>query len=218
MDKRIRVLLADAHHLVRAGLRSLLAAAAGIEIVAEAGDGRQALSLIEEHRPDVVLMDYQMPELNGLDATARSVVARPSSRVIILSMNTGEEAVLPALRAGASGYLAKDVSPAELELAIRAVARGETYLCSAISSCVVTGCLKGSANTLSSFERLTPRQREVLQLIAEGCSSKEIAKKLEISVRTAEMHRSQLMDALDIHDIAGLVRYAIRMGVISPAA
>jgi len=218
VDKPIRVLLADDHNLVRAGLRSLLTTTSGIEVVAEACNGREALRLIEEHRPDVVLMDFHMPELNGLDATARSVVSHPSARIIILSMNIGEEAVLPALRAGASGYLAKEVSPAELELAIRAVAKGETYLCSAISTCVVAGCLKGSATTLNSFERLTPRQREVLQLIAEGYASKEIARKLEISVRTAEMHRAQLMDALEIHDIAGLVRYAIRMGLVSPAA
>ncbi|MBI4859970.1 MAG: response regulator transcription factor [Candidatus Riflebacteria bacterium] len=216
MDRPIRILVADDHALVRAGLRSLLSGVAGLEVIAEARNGREALLLIDEHRPDVVLMDCRMPDLNGLDATAQALAARPSLRVVILSVSTSEESVLHALRAGAVGYLTKDVAPAELELAIRAVARGETYLCSAISACVVAGCLKGAAQPLSSFERLSPRQREVLQLIAEGHPSKEIARRLQISVRTAEMHRSQLMDALGIHDVAGLVRYAIRVGVITP--
>lgn len=214
----IRVLLADDHDLVRAGLRALLQGMSGLEVVAEAGNGREALHGIKVHRPDVVLMDIMMPELNGLDATARAAAAFPDVRVLILSMNAGEEYVLPALRAGAAGYLPKNSSPFELELAIRTVARGQSYLSSAVSKHVIARCLQRSADTISSLERLTPRQRETLQLIAEGHTAKGIAQRLNISLRTAELHRTQLMEALDIHDVAGLVRYAIRMGLIAPGA
>ena len=217
MMKSIRVILADDHDLVRAGIRSLLENLAGIEIVAEAGNGREALRLSETHHPDVVLMDIMMPELNGLDATARLAAMLPDTRTIILSMNASEEYVLQALRAGAVGYLLKNISPSELEQAIRAVARGETYLSPAVSKHVIAGYLQRTGGgVLSSLERLSPRQREILQLIAEGHTTKEIALKLNIGVKTVEMHRTQLMEALDIHDIAGLVRYAIRMGVITP--
>jgi DNA-binding NarL/FixJ family response regulator len=212
----IRLLLADDHDLVRAGLRALLQRVRGLEVVAEAADGRAALRLIAAHRPDVVLMDILMPELNGLDATARAAAAFPDVRVLILSMNAGEEYVLPALRAGAAGYLPKKSSPQELERAIRTVARGEPYLSPAVSKCVIDRCLHDGAGTISSLERLTLRQRETLQLIAEGQTAKGIAQRLNVSVRTAELHRTQLMEALDIHDVAGLVRYAIRMGLIAP--
>lgn len=214
----IRVLLVDDHKLFRAGIRSLLQTVNGVEIVAEASDGREALNLIEVHRPNVVLMDIMMAGLNGLDATARVARTYPCVRVIMLSMNTGEDSVLQALRAGAAGYLVKTADPAELEQAIRAVARGETFLSSAISQHVVAACLGRSAEELSSLERLTPRQREVLQLIAEGHSTKEIAKTLGISVKTAESYRGELMKGLDIHDIASLTRYAIRMGVVALVA
>jgi DNA-binding NarL/FixJ family response regulator len=212
----IRILLADDHELVRAGLRALLQGVSGLEVVAEAGNGREALQLIDVHRPDVVLMDIMMPELNGLDATARVAAAFPNVRVLILSINAGEEYVLPALRSGAAGYLPKNSSPAELERAIRTVARGEPYLSSAVSKHVIAGCLRHSADSISSLEKLAPRQRETLQLIAEGCTAKGIAQRLNVSVRTAELYRTQLMEALDIHDVAGLVRYAIRMGLITP--
>jgi DNA-binding NarL/FixJ family response regulator len=212
----IRLLLADDHDLVRAGLRALLQGMSDLKIVAEAGDGRKALRLIEVHQPDVVVMDIMMPDLNGLDATARIAASFPSVRVLILSMNAGEEYVVPALRAGAAGYLPKNSSPAELELAIRTVARGEPYLSSAVSRHVIDRCLQHSSQATTSLERLTPRQRETLQLVAEGHTAKGIAQRLNISVRTAELHRTQLMEALDIHDVAGLVRYAIRMGLIVP--
>jgi DNA-binding NarL/FixJ family response regulator len=212
----IRVLLADDHRLVRAGIRSLVSQFQGVEVIAEASNGREVLALCAELRPDVVLMDVMMPELNGLDAAARLSAAHPKTRVIILSMNSTEEYVLQALRAGAAGYLLKDGSPAELEQAIRAVARGETYLTSAVAHHVVAGMLNRASGARQSLERLTPRQREVLQLIAEGNSTKEIASKLGIGIKTAETHRAQLMDGLEIHDIAGLVRYAIRMGLIEP--
>jgi DNA-binding NarL/FixJ family response regulator len=212
----IRILLVDDHKLFRAGIRSLLQTVGGVEVVAEAGDGREGLRLIEAHRPDVVLMDIMMPGLNGLDAAARVARVCPATRVIMLSMNAGEDSVLQTLRAGATGYLVKTADPAELELAIRAVVRGETFLSSAISRHVVAACLGRLDREKTSLERLTPRQREVLQLIAEGRTTKEIARELGISVKTAEAYRAELMKGLDIHDIASLTRYAIRMGVVSP--
>ncbi len=211
----IRILLVDDHKLFRAGIRSLLQTVSGVEVVAEAADGREALRLIEAHRPDVALMDVMMPGLNGLDAAARVARTCPATRVIMLSMNAGADSVLQALRAGAAGYLVKTADPAELELAIRAVVRGEKFLSSAISQHVVAACLGRSIEERTSLERLTPRQREVLQLIAEGHTTKEIAKELGISPKTAETYRTELMKELDIHDIASLTRYALRMGVVA---
>ncbi len=212
----IRVLLADDHDLVRAGLRALLQGCADIEVVAEAGDGGEALRLVEAHRPDVVLMDLMMPGLNGLEATTRVARDFPGVRVLVLSMNAAEEFVLPAVRAGASGYLLKNVRPAELLEAIRAVARGETYLTPAVSGHLIDDYRRRTAGAGDSLERLTPRQREVLQLVAEGNSTKAIARRLGVTVKTIETYRAQLMEVLDIHDIAGLTRYAIRKGVVSP--
>jgi DNA-binding NarL/FixJ family response regulator len=156
-----------------------------------------------------------MPGLNGLDATARIGRAFPRTRVIMLSMNADEDSVLRAVRAGAVGYLVKTADPAELELAIRAVARGETFLSSAVSQHVLTACLNRVDREQTSLERLTLRQREVLQLIAEGHTTKEIAGKLSITAKTAEAYRAELMKALEIHDIASLTRYAIRAGLVS---
>jgi DNA-binding NarL/FixJ family response regulator len=212
---KIRVLLADDHKLFRAGIRALLQTVAGAEIVAEASDGREALRLIAAHHPDVVLMDIMMPNLNGLDATVRIGRAFPRTRVVILSMNADEDSVLKALRAGAVGYLVKTADPAELELAVRAVARGERFLSSAVSEHVVAACLTRIDQEQSSLDRLTLRQREVLQLIAEGHTTKEIATKLSISSKTAEAYRGELMRSLEIHDIASLTRYAIRAGLVS---
>jgi DNA-binding NarL/FixJ family response regulator len=211
----IRVLLVDDHKLFRAGIRSLLQTVGGVEVVAEAGDGREGLRLVEAHRPDVVLMDIMMPGLNGLDAAARVARACPATRVIMLSMDAGEDAVLQALRAGAAGYLVKAADPAELERAVRAVVRGETFLSSAISQHAVAACLGRLDREQTSLERLTPRQREVLQLIAEGHTTKEIARELGIGGKTAEVYRGELMKALDIHDIASLTRYAVRRGVVA---
>jgi DNA-binding NarL/FixJ family response regulator len=212
----VRVLLADDHKLFRAGIRALLLTLRDVEVVAEAGDGREALRLIAMQRPDVVLIDIMMPNLNGLDATARIGRAFPRTRVVILSMNADEDSVLKALRAGAVGYLVKTADPAELELAIRAVVRGERFLSAAVSDHVVAACLGRVDKEQSSLDRLPSRQREVLQLIAEGHTTKEIAAKLDISVKTAEAYRGDLMKALDIHDIASLTRYAIRTGLVSP--
>jgi DNA-binding NarL/FixJ family response regulator len=212
---RIRVLLADDHKLFRAGMRTLLQTVADIELVAEAADGREALRLVAAHHPDVALMDIMMPGLNGLDAAARIVRAFPRTRVVILSMNADEDSVLKALRAGAAGYLVKTADPAELELAVRAVARGERFLSSAVSEHVPAACLKRVDREQTSIERLTLRQREVLQLIAEGHTTKEIATKLDIGANTAAAYRAEVMQALQIHDIAGLTRYAIRAGLVS---
>lgn len=210
--KPIRVLLADDHALVRAGFRVILRDA-GIDVIGEAADGREAVALVQRDRPTVVLMDIMMPGLNGLDATSRIVGKTTGTHVIILSMNASKEFVLNAMQAGARGYLLKTIDPDELIRAIQAVHAGDVYLCSKITQHVIDAC-KGSS--VDSVDRLTLRQREVLQLIAEGKSTKEIAKTLGISLKTAEGHRSQLMQTLDIHEIAGLVRYAIRTGVVSP--
>ena len=210
----IRVLLADDHALVRAGIRSLAQNLPGVEIVAEAADGRDALALMKVHQPDVALMDISMSGLNGLEATARAAKEYPNVRVIILSAHSNEEYVAQALRAGAAGYLLKDAGTAELELAIRAVARGETFLSPAVSKHIISDYVRRVGGESGSLELLTSRQREILQLVAEGKTTKEIANLLHISVKTVEAHRSQLMDRLDIHDVAGLVRYAIRIGIV----
>ena len=210
----VRVLLADDHTLVRAGFRRILQNLKGVKVVGETDNGREVLQLIEENRPDVVLMDIAMPGLNGLEATARVTETYPRVHVIILSMHANEEYVLRALKAGAAGYLLKDADPSELTLAVKAAARDETYLSPAISK-QVTEYVRRTGGGSSSLERLTPRQREVLQLIAEGCTSQEIAHRLDISVKTVETHRANLMDRLEIHDIAGLVRYAIRVGLVT---
>lgn len=212
---KTRVLLVDDHTLFRAGIRSLLQTLDDIEIVGETGDGRGALLLAEAHHPDVILLDIMMPGLNGLDAAARIARTCPRSRVIILSMNADKDSVLRTLRTGAIGYLVKTANPAELELAIRAAARGEKFLSSTISSHVVAACLERLDKEQTSLDRLSPRQREVLQLVAEGHTTKEIAKILDISVKTAEAYRGELMSTLDIHDIASLTRYAIRTGLVS---
>ena len=214
--KTVRVLLADDHALVRAGIRSLLEKMSGIEVVAEAGDGREALELIKKQLPNVALMDIAIPELNGLEALARATKEFSAVKVIIFSMHANEEYVLQALRAGARGYLLKDAAVAELELALRAVTRGEIYLSPRISKRVIEGYLERLGNERPFREELTPRQREIVQLIAEGKSTKEIAFLLKVSVKTVEAHRAQLMERLGIHDVAGLVRYAMRVGLVPP--
>ena len=216
--KAIRVLLADDHSLVRAGFRKLLEGLEGIEVVAEAGDGHDALRLIAAQQPDVVLMDIAMPGLNGLEVAARVADQFPRVRVLILSMHLSEEYALWALRARAAGYLLKDAVATELEFAVKAVARGETYLSPRVSEQVVSGYLHSVDGETSYLERLTPRQRETLQLIAEGHSSKKIALLLNISIKTVETHRAALMDRLEIYDVPGLVRYAIRTGLVDAEA
>jgi DNA-binding NarL/FixJ family response regulator len=212
----IRVLVADDHTLVRAGIRGLLEGLDSVEVVGEAGDGQETLRLAESVRPDIVLLDVGMPGLNGLDVAARLTAQHPSTRVLILSMHTSEEYVLRALRAGCAGYLLKGSAVAELELAIRAVARGETYLSPAVSKHVMDDYVRRTGGATDPIEALTARQREVLQLVAEGHTSKDIAERLGLSFKTVEAHRAQIMERLGIHDVASLVRFAVRMGLISP--
>ena len=219
----IRVVIADDHTLVRAGIAALLGGIEGVVVVAEAEDGREALQVVAALRPDIVLLDITMPGLNGLDVAERIARSTPQTRVIMLSMHANEEYVFQALHAGAAGYLLKGARIAELELAVIAVARGETYLSPAVARHLVSDYIQrtGDQTTQSRtgerlHDRLTSRQREILQLIAEGRTTKDIARMLELSVKTVEMHRAQLMDRLGIHDLAGLVRYAIRSGLVMP--
>lgn len=210
------ILLVDNHALVRAGIRALLERIPDVAVVGEAADGREAIALVEQQRPDLVLMDITMPVMNGLEATTRIVKDFPQTRVVMLSMHTDEEYVLQSLRAGAAGYLLKDAGRAELELAVAAVQRNETYLSPAVSQHVVGDRARPAGTGAEGrLETLTPRQREILQLVAEGHSTKEIARILDVSVKTVETHRAQLMERLDIHDVAGLVRYAIRTGIVT---
>ena len=206
----LRVILADDHALVRAGIKALLEAMPDIEVTAEASHGREAVEAADRLRPDIVIMDVAMPELNGLEATARITRHVPGVRVIMLSMMANEEYVAQALRSGAAGYLLKDAAAVELELAISAVMRGDTYLSPVAARHAATLAKQGP----SPRSPLTGRQREILQLVAEGSSTKEIARKLGLSPRTVETHRTQIMERLSLSDIAGLVRYAIRTGLV----
>jgi DNA-binding NarL/FixJ family response regulator len=209
----IRVLLADDHALVRAGLRRLLEGIAGVEVVGEAGDGHEALQSAESLQPHVTLLDIGMPGLNGLEVASRLAHHSPAMRVIILSMHNSEEYVLRALRAGCAGYLLKGSAVSELEIAVRAVARGDTYLSPAVSKQVVDEYV-GRTGATSPLDVLTPRQREILQLVAEGHTSKAIAQRLGLSFKTVEAHRAQIMERLNLHDLAGLVRFAVRAGLV----
>lgn len=211
-----RVLLAEDHALVRAGLCALIRNMPGTEIVAEAGNGQEALHLIRTHQPDVVLLDITMPGLNGLEVLVRIANDCPQARVIILSMHANEEYVRQALRTGASGYVLKDSSTADLEQAIKSAVRGEPYLSPAISKRVIDEYSQSCTGEPGPLKLLTSRQREILQLIAEGHATKDIAHILNLSAKTVETHRAQLMERLDIHDVPGLVRYAIRIGLVSP--
>ncbi len=214
--KTFRILLADDHALVRAGIRELVQKIPGIEVIGEASGGRQALEMIESLSPDLVLLDIGMKELNGLEVAARVTRDFSAVKILILSMHNNEEYVLRALRVGASGYMLKDSAIAELKLAIESVRSGKTYLSPSISRNAIDSYLNRTSapGKSTALEHLTPRQREILQLIAEGRSTKEIASDLSLSAKTVETHRSQLMERLDIYDVASLVRYAMRVGLI----
>ena len=211
----VRVLLADDHALVRAGIRLLLEKLPDMEVIAEASDGREAIRLVEKHEPHVVLTDIAMPFLNGLEVTRRLAKTFPKVRILILSMYSDEAHVFLALRAGAAGYLLKGSVREELKMAIRAVAQGETYLSPPVAKITIRE-YSGRVNAeLGPLRKLSPRQEQVLQLIAEGKTTKQIALALNISVKTVESHRTQLMERLDIHDIASLVRFAIKIGLVT---
>ena len=212
----IRVLIADDHTIMRAGLRSLLEKEDQIEVVAEAENGRRAVQLAVEHKPDVVVMDVSMPDLNGIEATSQVLASLPEAKVIALSMHTDKRFVMGMLRAGASGYLLKDCASQELASAIVSVASNKKYLSPDIAGVVIEDSLYGGLQeegTVSSM--ISAREREVLQLIAEGWSTKQIAAHLYVSVKTIETHRRQIMKKLDLHNIADLTKYAIREGLTS---
>lgn len=211
----VRILLADDHALVRAGIRLIIDGIDGFTVVAEARNGREAVELAALHQPDVVVMDISMSEMNGIEASAKIRAAAPATRVLILSMHVSEEFVQRAVRSGVSGYLVKDSVPFELRLAIEAVIRGEVYLSPRIARHVVGMGREADAEVGGSLESLTPRQREVLQMVAEGHPTKEIAFRMKVSVKTIETHRAALMARLGIHDLAGLVIYAVRRGLVS---
>jgi DNA-binding NarL/FixJ family response regulator len=211
----IRLLLAEDHTLMRAGIRALLAGLPDVEVVGEASTGPEAVALAESLRPDLVLLDISMPELNGLEVASRLIKSDPNRRIIFLSMHTDAVYVRRALQAGASGYLVKGADVPELSLAIRAVMRGESYLSPAVSKNLIGELRRFDTRAVTPLEMLTPRQREILQLVTEGHSTKDIARRLDLSVKTVEAHRSELMERLDIHDLPGLVRFAIRHGLTS---
>ena len=218
--RRTRILVADDHTIVRQGLRAILEGEPDIEVVGEAADGREAVRKAVTLAPDVVIMDVSMPKMNGLEATARIVKGNPAIRVVALTMHSSEEYVFSLLKAGAKGYLLKESVSSDLVEAIHAVEGGGTYLHPSISTKVVEGYLKGPQTTTRTgmVDVLTPREREILQLIAEGHTNKEIAGMLVLSVKTIENHRTRIMDKLEIHNVAGLTRYAIDRGIASASS
>jgi DNA-binding NarL/FixJ family response regulator len=207
----IKILLADDHALVRHGFRMILAAQPDMEVAGEASNGREAIELAQKLKPDVVVMDVTMPELNGIEATRRLIEISPRTRVLALSMHKDAVYVREILRAGARGYLLKDSADTDLLAAVRAVAKGEGYLSPAVSDAVLSDYRRHVTDPL---DLLTSREREVLQLIAEGKTNKEIATSLNLSVYTVEAHRGRLMEKLNLHSTGELVRFAVRSGLI----
>jgi len=210
--KPILTLIADDHALVRAGIRALVEKIKGVTVVAEAGTGTEAKELIANLKPDLVLLDITMPDGNGFDVLLYVQTNLPQTRVIVLTVHEAGEYAIRALREGAAGFLPKSAASTELEHAIQTVMKGEVYISPETSRKTLLEYGKGTKR--DQLETLSPRQREVLRLIAEGRTTKQIAQMLEISVKTVETHRAQLMERLDIHDVAGLVRYAIIVGLI----
>lgn len=211
--KPIRVLLADDHALVRAGLRALLDKTSDIQVIAESGNGPETLEFVEKYKPDLVLLDITMPQLSGLEVLEKLHRNSPAVRVIILTIHDDPAYAVGALRAGADGYLPKKAAGDEMVKAIRVVMNGESYLSPEISREALAD-YKAAVDDGGRLEELTPRQLDVLRMIAEGYSTKEIARGLNISAKTVETHRALLMQRLNIHDVAGLVRYAIKTGLV----
>ncbi len=212
----IRIVLAEDHKMVREGLRSLLDREPGIDVLGEAENGRIAVNLTRQMKPEVVIMDVSMPDLNGIEATRQIIGENANVRVLALSMHSDKRFVADILKAGASGYLLKDCAFEELVSAIRAVAGGQTYLSPGITGPVIQDYLRRLTEPEhSSYSLLTPREREILQLLAEGRSTKQIASNLNVSVKTVETHRRRIMEKLDIHSVAELTKYAIREGLTS---
>ncbi len=217
MTKTIRVLLADDHTVVRKGLRLLLEGHPGLTVVADAADGREAVALAEQHRPDVVVMDVAMPGLNGIEAARQISGKMPHTAIVFLSMHSDEGYVLRALKAGARGYLLKDSAEHDLINAVKAVDEGKAFFSPAISKMLVEDYMRQMRDRQveDSYELLTTREREVLQLLAEGKNNKEVAGVLNLSLYTVETHRSNIFQKLNLHSGAELILYAIRKGVIS---
>jgi DNA-binding NarL/FixJ family response regulator len=211
----VRVLLADDHALFRAGLSALLGDLPGIDIVGEAGDGAAAVELAIGTRPDLVFLDIGMPVMNGIVATSRIKAALPAVRVIVLSMHLNEDHIRRALSAGADGYMVKDAAPSELKAAVQAMAVGQSYLSPAAASLLIRQALP-ALRQADPMGGLTARQSDVLRMVAEGKTSKDMARLLHVSPKTIDIHRTQLMQRLDIHDIAGLTRFAVRVGLVGP--
>lgn len=214
----IRVLLADDHRIVRQGLRGLLEKEGDIEVVAEAAEGRTALRLARDMCPDVVVMDIAMPDMNGIGATRHILAQAPGVKVVTLSMHSDRRFVAEMLKAGASGYLLKDCAFEELAQAVRTVAGGQTYLSPGIAGVVIRDYVRHLSEVDSAYSALTPREQEVLQLLAEGKTIRQIASCLQVSMKTVETHRRHIMSKLDIHSIAQLTKYAIREGLTSLAS
>jgi RNA polymerase sigma factor (sigma-70 family) len=214
----LRVLLVEDHAIVRQGIRALLDEEPDIAIVGEAADGNQALALAQSLRPEIVLMDLNLPGLSGIEATRQVLQLLPDVRVLVLSMYDSEEYVFRALRAGASGYVLKQSTSTELVMALRAVAAGSTFLSPGISQILISDFMRradAQTTTDDALSILTPREREVLELIARGLTNRQIAERLHISIKTVETHRGNMMQKLDAHDRAELIKFAIDSGVIS---
>jgi DNA-binding NarL/FixJ family response regulator len=216
MEEKYRIVIAEDHTILREGLKSLLSSSPDFMIVGEAGDGREAIDLVDRLKPDLVLTDLSMPRMNGMEAIREIKRRSPVTRLIVLTVHNTEEYILATLKAGADGYVLKDATHSELVMAIRSVLQGKSYLSPGISEQLIEGYLEGKKNLppASPWESLTQREREILKLIAEGYRNKEIADFLYISVKTVEKHRANLMQKLDLHNTSALTAYAMEKGLI----
>jgi two-component system response regulator NreC len=215
VSSKIRILICDDHTLFVEGIKAMLRGEASLDIVGEARDGRQAVNLVKQLRPDVILMDVSMPDMNGFDATRRVRDFDPEVKVLMLTMHDEEELVARCLEAGAAGYIMKDAPASQLLYAIETVRKGERYLSPNVLKKVVDGYVKNTNRPKTSYDRLTPTEREILKLLAEGLTVKEIATRLTRSVKTVEVHKQNLMKKIDVHDKAELIKYAIQKKLIA---
>jgi len=215
--RKIRIVLVDDHKLMRSGLRVLLEQQPDLTVVGESSDGREAVALVASQRPDVLVMDVGMPSLNGIEAAVQITQSNPEAAIVMLSMHSDESYVLRALKAGAKGYLLKDSAEADLIRAVRAVAEGKSFFSPAVSKVLLDDYMRKlkRSGTEDPYDLLTPREREVLQLVAEAKSNKEVAQLLNLSVYTVETHRSNIMEKLNLHGVPELILYAVRKGIIS---
>ena len=216
---KTKVLLVDDHTIVRQGIKALLDTQEGIEVVGEAEDGREAIEKVKQMAPNVIVIDITMPNLNGIEATRQIKKINPEIKVLVLTVHDNEEYIHRILQAGASGYLLKESAVSDLVSAINAVEKGDIFLSPSISKVVVKDYIRHAETESGEFDSLnilTNREREVLQLIAEGHTNKDIARILKLSIKTIDVHRSHIMDKLNIRDITGLVKYSIRKGLIKP--